>query len=148
MKRPEDIIAKLPYGPAFLFVDTLEKVDEDSAAGTYTFREDLLFYQGHFKGQPVTPGVLLTECCAQIGMVCLGIYLADEQGIKAGSFALSSSEMQFFLPVYPGETVSVRSQKHYFRFNKLKCAVRMYNHREELVCKGILAGMLINGGHG
>ncbi len=138
----------LPYGPPFIFVGTLDKVDEDGAAGHYTFSEDLAFYQGHFKGLPITPGVLLTECCAQIGMVCLGIYLADDQGINATSFALSSCEMQFFLPVYPGETVWVRSQKHYFRFNKLKCAVRMYNSSEQLVCKGILAGMLINGNHG
>jgi 3-hydroxyacyl-[acyl-carrier-protein] dehydratase len=54
--------------------------------------------------------------------------------------------MQFFLPVYPGELVRVRSQKHYFRFNKLKCGVRMYNEQQQLVCKGILAGMLITGG--
>lgn len=138
----------LPYGPPFIFVGTLDRVDEDGAAGSYTFTENLAFYRGHFKGMPLTPGVLLTECCAQIGMVCLGIYLADDQGIKAESFALSSCEMQFFLPVYPGETVWVKSQKHYFRFNKLKCAVRMYNSSEQLVCKGILAGMLINGSHG
>lgn len=142
----KNIIAQLPYGDPFLFVDTLDRLDEEGVDGSYTFREESHFYQGHFKDHPVTPGVLLTECCAQIGLVCLGIYLAGMQGIKKASFAMSSSEMQFFLPVYPGELVRVRSQKHYFRFNKLKCGVRMYNEQQQLVCKGILAGMLITGG--
>jgi 3-hydroxyacyl-[acyl-carrier-protein] dehydratase len=51
--------------------------------------------------------------------------------------------MQFYQPVYPGEKVRVRSQIHYFRFNKLRCGVRMFNQNEQLVCRGILAGMLI-----
>ena len=45
------------------------------AEGFYTFKEDEYFYQGHFKDNPITPGVILTEVMAQIGVVCLGIYL-------------------------------------------------------------------------
>ncbi len=143
----KDILEQLPYQKPFLFVDSLEKVDEDGAEGSFTFRSDLPFYQGHFKDNPITPGVLLTECCAQIGLVCLGIYLIRSLETTGKAFALSSSEMQFFIPVYPGETVKVRSQLHYFRFNKLKCGVRMYNARNAVVCKGILAGMLIPEDH-
>jgi len=143
----KDILEQLPYQKPFLFVDSLEKVDEDGAEGNFTFRSDQPFYQGHFKDNPITPGVLLTECCAQIGLVCLGIYLIRSLDTKGKAFALSSSEMQFFIPVYPGETVKVRSQLHYFRFNKLKCGVRMYNARNVVVCKGILAGMLIPEDH-
>lgn len=136
------ILARVPYAEPFLFVDTLEHVDEEGVEGTYTFREDLPFYAGHFKGNPITPGVLLTECCAQIGLVCLGIYLCREQGLHPGLFALSSSEMAYFLPVFPGETVRVRSKKLYFRFGKLKCEVRLYKEGDRLACKGVLAGML------
>lgn len=139
------ILKKLPYEDPFLFVDTLLSVDEDGAEGTYRFPVDAWFYKGHFKGKPVTPGVILTECCAQIGVVCTGIFLMgdevpnDENEIP---IALSSSEMEFFLPVYPGETVRVRSKKRYFRFQKLKCEVKMYNAKEELVCRGNIAGMI------
>lgn len=143
--KQKDIIDQLPYRPPFLFVDTLEEVDENGAQGLFTFREDLPFYAGHFKDHPITPGVLLTECCAQIGLVCLGIYLSRSQGLISAAFALSSSEMQFFIPVLPGQTVRVKSQLHYFRFNKLKCTVRMTNTENAVVCKGILAGMLIHG---
>lgn len=139
----ETIINRLPYGPEFLFVDGLHRVDEDGVEGYFTFAKERDWYKGHFRDRPVTPGVLLTECCAQIGLVCLGIFLGASQGVEEATLALSSSEMQFFLPVMPGETVVVRSRKHYFRFNKLKCGVRMYNQQSEVVCKGLLSGMLI-----
>lgn len=145
------IIEKLPYSKPFLFVDDLSKIDRNGVNGSFCFSEDLEFYQGHFKELPVTPGVILTECCAQIGLVCLGIFLLSEQ--KDTNFdniavAFSSSEMEFYLPVYPGETVFVSSEKLYFRFNKLKCKVKMYNASKELVCKGELAGMIKNSPNG
>ncbi|MCX2719645.1 3-hydroxyacyl-ACP dehydratase FabZ family protein [Lentiprolixibacter aurantiacus] len=137
------IISQLPYSMPFLFVDSLEHVDEDGVTGSYTFSEDLHFYEGHFKSFPVTPGVLLTECCAQIGLVCLGIFLMrKDNSLRDTQVALSSSSMEFLLPIYPGETVTVKSEKIYFRFQKLKCKVYLYNEKEQLVCKGEIAGML------
>ncbi|MBT8297926.1 MAG: hydroxymyristoyl-ACP dehydratase [Maribacter sp.] len=137
------IIQRLPYQAPFLFVDALEHVDETGAKGNFTFKKELDFYKGHFKTNPVTPGVILTECCAQIGLVCLGIYLLNgEQKVNNPQIGLSSSQMEFYLPVFPGEMVTVLSKKIYFRFHKLKCEVRMYNIKGELVCKGVLSGML------
>lgn len=139
--RFNNIIEKLPYTKPFLFVDKLHHIDENGAEGSYTFHGDLDFYLGHFDSHPITPGVILTECCAQIGLVCLGLFILgnDPTGLK---IALSSSEMEFYLPVYPNETVKVISKKMYFRFHKLKCEVKMHNAKGELVCKGIIAGML------
>ena len=139
------IIEKLPYSKPFLFVDGLSSINENGVTGSFHFREDLQFYEGHFKQLPVTPGVILTECCAQIGLVCLGIFLLSEKpDSKLDNLAVtfSSSEMEYYTPVYPGETVFVNSEKLYFRFNKLKCKVKMYNASNELVCKGELAGMI------
>jgi 3-hydroxyacyl-[acyl-carrier-protein] dehydratase len=141
----KNILAKLPYTKPFLFVDTLLHLDEESVKGQFTFLDTSDFYKGHFKGNPITPGVILTECCAQIGMVCLGIYLLDKAGSHATDhlkLGMSSAQMEFFLPVYPNETVIVNSKKEYFRFNKLKCAVKMHNEQGKLICKGELAGML------
>jgi 3-hydroxyacyl-[acyl-carrier-protein] dehydratase len=73
--NPEEIIRNLPYQKPFLFVDELLEVSENGVTGTYTFLEDAFFYEGHFKENPITPGVILTETMAQIGVVCLGIYL-------------------------------------------------------------------------
>lgn len=140
--NPNDIIAKLPYSKPFLFVDELLHADENSVTGTYTFKEDLDFYKGHFKDNPVTPGVILTETMAQIGMVCLGIYLLGDAFKKDTVIAFTSADMQFLKPVYPNEKVTVISKKTFFRFGKLKCDVVMKNETGQEVCKGILAGMI------
>jgi len=139
-----EIIQQLPYSKPFLFINELEHVNKEGAKGNFTFQKDLDFYKGHFKGNPVTPGVILTECCAQIGLVCLGLYLLGDDDFSELRIGMSSSEMEFFLPVYPDEKVTVTSEKVYFRFNKLKCKVKMHNAKDELVCKGTLAGMLKN----
>ena len=153
MIETDKILSKLPYAKPFHFVDKLNHVDENCVEGTFTFKESLDFYKGHFKDKPVTPGVILTECCAQIGLVCLGIRLlgkalTQEEDEAELQIAMSSSEMEFYLPVWPGETVKVVSKKEYFRFNKLKCKVKMFNAEEKLVCKGVLAGMIKTADHG
>ncbi|UOY06468.1 hydroxymyristoyl-ACP dehydratase [Muricauda sp. SCSIO 64092] len=137
----EEIIGHLPYDYPFLFVDVLNKVDGAGCEGQYTFRSDLPFYQGHFKTLPVTPGVILTECCAQIGLVCLGIHLMGKELDTSVQIALSSTQMDFLLPVFPDETVTVFSEKIYFRFHKLKCKVSMRNSAGKMVCRGVLSGM-------
>ena len=143
----QELLNRLPYTEPFRFVDDLEYVTENGAAGRYTFRPDSWYYPGHFPGNPVTPGVLLTECCAQIGLVCLGVYLlgtpGDTASTPATGFALSDSQMDFLLPVFPGETVRVVSEKRYFRFGKLRCDVRLYLADGRLACKGLLSGMVI-----
>ena len=140
----EEIIAKLPYQDPFLFVDEILEVDENGISGSYTYDAAHDFYKGHFKNNPVTPGVILTETMAQIGLVSFGIYLLNKSGnpLNAIEIALTSSEMDFFKPVFPGEKVLVKSEKEYFRFNKLKCKVQMFNEGGELVCRGIIAGMM------
>jgi len=138
-----EILSILPYSKPFLFVDELLQIDENGAAGTFTFSEDLGFYKGHFKNHPVTPGVILTETMAQIGLVCLGIYLmgsADQNSI--GHVMLTSTAIDFLKPVFPGEKVTVTSEKIYFRFKKLHCKVSMQNELGEIVCKGTLSGMV------
>lgn len=140
----EQIISLLPYQPPFLFVDGLSEVSNKSTTGHYTFKRDEFFYKGHFKDNPITPGVILTECMAQIGVVCLGIYLLKDQ--ISDNFkpliALTSSQVDFFLPVYPNEKVTVISEKEVFRFNKLKCKVKLFNQKGDLVCRGMISGMI------
>tara|TARA_R110002049_G_scaffold256629_1_gene432074 strand:+ start:3856 stop:4293 length:438 start_codon:yes stop_codon:yes gene_type:complete len=140
----EEIIAKLPYQHPFLFVDEIIAVDENGISGSYTYQAKHDFYKGHFKNNPVTPGVILTETMAQIGVVSFGIYLLNQAGNSLDNMqiALTSSEMDFFKPVFPGEKVTVKSKKEFFRFNKLKCSVEMFNESDELVCRGKIAGMM------
>lgn len=139
-----EIIERLPYASPFLFVDEITAVDESSIVGHYTYQKDLDFYKGHFKNNPITPGVILTETMAQIGLVAYGIYMTKDGTIDKDKIdiAMTSTAIDFFLPVMPSEKVTVRSYKEYFRFNKLKCRVEMYNQENKLVCRGTISGMI------
>lgn len=139
-----DIIEALPFSEPFLFVDEIIKADDQGITGAYTFRPESFFYRGHFKGNPVTPGVIVIETMAQIGLVCLGIWLLKKENHSfEGMLALSNTNVDFFKAVMPGERVVVTSKKEYFRFNKLKCHVKMSNSKGETVCTGVMSGMLI-----
>lgn len=138
-----EIIDKLPYRKPFLFVDEIIKINENGVEGNFTFDPNLDFYKGHFTDHPVTPGVILIEVMAQIGVVSLGVYLLNDLVNKPLAIALTSSVIDFLKPVFPSEKVTIISEKIYFRFNKLKCKVEMKNEKGEVVCKGEIAGMLV-----
>lgn len=140
--KHSDIIALLPYTKPFLFVDAISAIDENGVTGSYTFDENLNFYKGHFKDNPVTPGVILTEVMAQIGLVTLGIYLLNDNNNLKHAIALTSTDIEFIKSVYPNEKVVVTSEKMYFRFGKLKCKVSMQNEDGDVVCRGEIAGMM------
>ncbi len=138
----KDITDKLPYSKPFLFVDEILQISESGVTGSFFFDSDLDFYKGHFKNNPITPGVILTETMAQIGLVCLGIYLMGDSNLDV-KFALTSSEIDYLKPVLPAEKVIVISEKIYFRFGKLKCKVKMINSNQDEVCRGTISGILI-----
>lgn len=142
-----DILNYLPYKSSFRFVDHISLLSENEVVGDYTLRKDAFFYQDHFVGNPVTPGVIVTEIMAQIGLVVLGLFLMkgeDESSIASGNNfpLLTSTEVSFYKMVLPGEKVTVISKKQYFRFGKLKCYVEMLDGAGELVAKGFFAGII------
>ena len=75
--KKDEIISLLPYEDPFLFVSNIDDINENGVTGHYTFSESSDFYKGHFKHRPITPGVILTETMAQIGLVAFGIYLMN-----------------------------------------------------------------------
>jgi 3-hydroxyacyl-[acyl-carrier-protein] dehydratase len=138
-----DILPFLPYDKPFLFVDNIVNVENGMITGEYTFKKEAEFYNGHFKNKPITPGVLLTECAAQISLACYGIYKLKDKSQKT-DIAMSSSQMEFIKVCYPDEKITVIGEEIYYRFNKLKMAVKIYKGNAILVAKGELAGMVIN----
>ncbi|MDB5136479.1 MAG: beta-hydroxyacyl-ACP dehydratase [Mucilaginibacter sp.] len=143
-----EILNHLPYKSSFRFVDNISALDEDGVTGEYTLREGAFFYEDHFVGNPVTPGVIITEIMAQIGLVVLGIFLILKDGeLNISEDAamyplLASTEVSFHKMVLPGQKVTVISKKQYFRFGKLKCYVEMVDSSGDIVAKGMFSGIV------
>ncbi len=117
------ILLCLPYLSPFLFVDDIIEISDKHIIGEYTYKSDEYFYKGHFKNNPVTPGVILIETMGQIGLVCFAIYLSEYKFDNIPLLSYVNSE--FFMSVKPNEKVFVRSDKIYFRNNTLKCKIEM-----------------------
>ncbi len=147
----------LPYKSSFRFVDEISFLDADKVVGHYTLREDAFFYEDHFPGNPVTPGAILTEIMAQIGLVVLGIHLLTappdqprppDLGARPTTPApaafplLSSVNVDFHKMALPGHRLTVTSKKDYFRFGKLKCHVEMHDDAGQLIAKGTFSGCI------
>src|SRR5476651_301100 len=143
-----NILNHLPYKSSFRFVDNISRLTEDEVIGDFTLKEDAFFYEDHFAGNPITPGVIITEIMAQIGLVVLGIFLIlKDAQLNIGNDndlypLLTSTDVSFFKMVLPGQKVTVVSKKQYFRFGKLKCYVEMLDSSGELVAKGMFSGII------
>jgi 3-hydroxyacyl-[acyl-carrier-protein] dehydratase len=126
------ILEALPYGDHFRFVDSIESVDEETIKGSYTFRKTLPYFDSHFKGNPLVPGVLMIECMGQIGMVCHLIYLAGKY--NSGFLpVLSNVEASFFGNANYEEACIVTGKKMYFRYSILKSTVEMRKQDGSLI---------------
>ena len=68
-----DWLSRLPHGPGFRFVSKVtEVVPGKSAKGVWELKGDEAFFADHFPGNPIVPGVLLTESMAQLAGMCAG----------------------------------------------------------------------------
>ena len=93
----------IPHRWPFLFVDRILEVQHGVAAvGIKHFTINEAYFQGHFPGNPVVPGVLLVEALAQVGSIAI-LTLPENKG-KVPYFAGIES-FRFRKPVVPGDSV-------------------------------------------
>ena len=144
----QEVLELVPQQAPFRFIDEIISLDEEQIVGAYRFREDEYFYRGHFPGRPITPGVILIETMAQIGVVAFGMYLlACQKNVRPcqlkGPLSLFSlaDNVEFKGIVSPGERVIVKGKKIYMRKGALKVDISMERENGEVVCVGKLAGM-------
>lgn len=99
----KEIMEILPHRAPFLLIDTVEEFEPGKrvvAKKCVTYNEP--FFQGHFPGNPVMPGVLICEALAQAGAVAiLGL---DENKGKTAYFA-SMDKVKFKKKVLPGDVL-------------------------------------------
>lgn len=113
-KNQQDILGKvldinmvqkiLPHRYPFLFVDKIIEVSEKRVVGIKNVTINEPFFQGHFPGHPIMPGVLIIEAMAQVGGVG-ALNMKDNVGKLA--YFLSINNARFRKPVLPGDTLRI-----------------------------------------
>lgn len=136
----------MPQKPPFLFIDEITELDENHIVGKYQFKKEEFFYLGHFPNNPITPGVILLEAMGQIGLVAFGLYLFYSESppfsspLKSLTF-LTDAQTEFFTPVFPGEKVTIRAEKIFWRQKKIRSRAELFLENGTLAAISTLSGL-------
>ena len=108
----EEIMEMLPHRYPFLLVDRLEvEVPGEKGVGLKNLTMNDDFFQGHFPGNPVMPGVLQIEAMAQTAGALVMASMEDYKEKKAGVFFMSIDGVKFRKPVKPGDQLRMHVEK-------------------------------------
>ena len=103
-----EVMKILPHRYPFLLLDRIVKFEgENKCTGIKSVTINEPFFQGHFPGHPVMPGVLQLEAMAQLASIML-LRRPENQG-KIGYF-LSADKVKFRKPVMPGDTLFIEGE--------------------------------------
>jgi len=109
----EDIIKILPHRYPFLMVDRIIEMElGERIVGIKNVTINEPFFQGHFPGNPIMPGVLIVEAMAQIGGVLARLTILGEpdEESEASVFFMSIDKVKFRKPVVPGDQIRFELQ--------------------------------------
>ncbi len=126
-----EIMDRIPHRYPMLLVDRiLEYVPNESAVGlkNVTFNEP--FFQGHFPGNPVMPGVLIVEAMAQTAGI-LVVHSLGQSGTGKMVYFMTIESAKFRKPVIPGDSMHIHVQC-------LKSRGNVWKFRGEAKVNGVL----------
>jgi 3-hydroxyacyl-[acyl-carrier-protein] dehydratase len=107
----QEIERLIPHRYPFLLVDRVEEVVlAESAVGIKNVTANEWFFQGHFPGNPIMPGVLIVEAMAQTAGILVMKSTARASSNKMVYF-MSIEEARFRKPVVPGDTLHIHVKK-------------------------------------
>ena len=132
----------IPHRYPFLMIDRVLEIERKKrlvAIKNVSANEP--FFQGHFPGQPIMPGVLIIEAMAQAGTVLLRLDLADREGKLAVISGIERAK--FRRPTYPGDQLRIEISVIVWRGNAGKMQGRALVDGK-LVCEAVLSCFLIN----
>jgi beta-hydroxyacyl-ACP dehydratase FabZ len=98
----QQIMDKLPHRYPFLLIDRVVSVDGNALVAIKNVTINEPFFQGHFPGFPIMPGVLIVEAMAQAGGL-LAMHLQGEAVGERRVFFMTIDSARFRRPVVPGD---------------------------------------------
>jgi 3-hydroxyacyl-[acyl-carrier-protein] dehydratase len=111
MSADPQVLGLIPHRPPFLFVDEILADSPEGLTARRTWRADEAFYQGHYPGAPITPGVLLCEAVFQTGALFLARSASGPGAPPGVPLLVKIADVRFRQPVYPGDTVTIEVRK-------------------------------------
>ena len=136
----ENIMQVLPHRYPFLFVDRVLEMDPGKRiVGIKNVTINEPFFQGHFPGHPIMPGVLIVEAMAQVGgMLLMGT--VDDPDSKVVYF-MSLDNVKFRRPVKPGD--QLRFELEMLQVRGKICRMKGVAKVDgEVVCEAEMAAMV------
>jgi 3-hydroxyacyl-[acyl-carrier-protein] dehydratase len=102
----DEVYRTIPHRPPFLFVDEIVEVLDSSAQARRVVRPGEAFFEGHYPGNPIMPGVLLCEAVFQTGAVLLAkTVVGDKTGLTPVLTRIKDARFKNI--VRPGDELSI-----------------------------------------
>lgn len=131
----------LPHRYPFLLIDKIFHIDEEQVVGIKNVTINEPFFQGHFPGNPVMPGVLQIEAMAQIGGILVLNTVPDPENYW--TYFLGVDDFKFRKMVIPGDTLIMRCkllQAIRRGYAKMRGTAYVGNN---LVCEGTMTASIV-----
>lgn len=105
----EKVRSLLPQREPFLFVDEVIETDgTNKLVAVRLLKKEEAFFQGHFPGKPIMPGVLIIEAMAQAAILLYYLH-KPAMAAKKPDFYLGKVKSEFLAPAFPGDTLTLEA---------------------------------------
>ena len=133
------VLRLLPHRYPFLLVDRIVKLEGSHIVGIKNVTINEAYFQGHFPGHPVMPGVLQLEAIAQVAGI---VMLKNAENISKMAYFMSAEDVKWRKPVYPGDVLVIEVEMTKMR-GKIGKAKGQCKVRGEVVSEASVTFMLM-----